>query len=128
MYRLMRTGHNVKARIRKQLQRALRQRTIARRGKFLWPLQQDSVKPRRPARGVKLRDIDQVPPEELEAAALLVTRLTKGIIEGELSQETARVLGYPRITDNIRNAASKAIARLLKAGILVARGDHVVVE
>lgn len=124
MFQLMRTGHNVDHRIRMQIKTALTEGKIRRYGAFLWPRDAQPVKPRRPAANVPLRDIEHVPPEELEAAALLVARLTRGIREDELARETPRVLGYSRITANIEGVAAKAIKRLLRSGALVLRGDH----
>ena len=84
--------------------------------------------PRRPAPGAKLRDIDHVPPEELQMAALLVVRLTRGITETELAAEAARVLGYSRISDHIRAATLDVVRKLTKAGALTLRGEQVFIS
>ena len=123
-FQLKRTGRHVESRIVAQIDAACRRGRIRRKGKFLWLVGMDSVAPRRPEPGVKLREIDHVPPEELESAALLVVRLTHGITEEELAVESARVLGYLRITENIRTISLRSVRRLAEAGALVARGDH----
>ena len=81
---------------------------------------------RRPAPGVKLRDIDQVPPEELQSAVSLVARLTRGIGEADLIGEAARALGYLRITDNVRKSVGRAVKALVNSGSLVVRGEHLI--
>lgn len=123
-FQLMRTGHLVESRVDLQIQTACRRGTIRRDGEFVWSQGKRGVVPRRPAPGCKLRDIDHVPPEELEGAALLVVRLTRGITEGELAAESARVLGYARISDHIRAATLSAIKRLVSRAALSPLGDQ----
>ncbi len=128
MFQLMRAGHLVESRVISQIEAACRKGKVRRSGFFVWSEGKRAVMPRRPAPGTKLRDIDHVPPEELEAAALLVVRLTRGITEAELATETARVLGYSRITDNIRAAALTAVRELTKAGVLALRGEQLCID
>ncbi len=123
-FQLMRTGHQVESRISAQIKVACRKHKTYQKGKFVWIEGIESVAPRRPTSGGKLRDIEHVPPEELESASLLVVRLTHGITESELAGETARVLGYLRITDNIRSMALKTVKKLHKSGALVLRGEQ----
>ena len=80
--------------------------------------------PRRPAPGAKPREIDYVPPEELEAAALLVVRLNRGITETELAAEAARVMGYSRISDHVRTAMLNVVRKLTREGALELRGEQ----
>jgi very-short-patch-repair endonuclease len=123
-FQLMRAGHLVESRIISQIEAACRKGRLRRRGQFVWSQAKNGVTPRRPAPGAKLREIDHVPPEELEAAALLVVRLSRGITETELAAEAARVLGYSRISDHIRTATLNVARKLTSEGALELRGEQ----
>jgi hypothetical protein len=126
-FQLMRAGHLVESRIISQIEAACRKGRLRRRGQFVWSQAKNGVTPRRPAPGAKLREIDHVPPEELEAAALLVVRLSRGITETELAAEAARVLGYSRISDHIRTATLTVVRKLTGEGALELRGDQLLI-
>src|SRR5439155_13397958 len=97
MYKLLRAGTVVEQVVLAQIREAIKKGHIRRQGEFLWSWRMDSVKPRRPLDGTPLRRIEHVPPEELEGAALVVTRLCGGIKTEELIREAPRVLGFLRI-------------------------------
>jgi hypothetical protein len=94
---------------------------MIRKGKFLWPSGKATVQVRRSTNGNGPRPIQYVPPEEIEEAALLVLRMTRGVSKGELIPEIARVLGYARTGDKVERTASEATKRLVKSGRVVER-------
>ncbi len=124
IYQLKRTGHLVEGRIRRIISASCMRGEIRRKGSFVWMKDAVTVVPRRPAPGAELRQIEHVSPEELEAAALLVVRRSVGIAKDHLIQEAPRVLGYLRSGEKIRPAVLDAVNRLLEAGTLVVRGEH----
>src|SRR5262249_5217194 len=124
--KLLRAGNVVEQVITAQIQQAIRNQRIRRNGDFLWPVRTKGIKPRRPVDGTPLRKIDHVPAEELEAAALLVTRLAGGIEQDDLILEVGRVLGYLRTGANVEKAARGAVSRLVRAGVLVERAGFLV--
>ena len=65
-------------------------------------------------------------PEELEEAAMLVLRITRGITKEELIPEIARVLGYARTGDKVERSASKAMKRLVESGRDVERAGFLI--
>ena len=86
MFQLMRTGRLVEARINSRINAACRQHKMRRNGKFLWVEGGHGGAPR----GVPLRGQSSVistifRPEELQSAALLVVRLTRGIPTEEMN-------------------------------------------
>ncbi len=122
MYKLLRTGSVVEQIILDQIRKATKEGAIRRQGDFLWPRNVNEVKPRRPDNGTALRRIEHVPPEELEGAALVVAYLAAGFAAEELVPEITRVLGYLRTGAQVEKAARRAVARLVKVGVLVERG------
>src|SRR6185369_13856813 len=96
MYNLLRAGSVVEQTVSAQIRDAIRAGRIIRQGDFLCVADDAPVRPRRPADGAALRRIEPVPPQELEAAAIIVTSLAGGVGREELIPEVGRVLGYLR--------------------------------
>jgi hypothetical protein len=128
MYNLLRAGSVVEEIVAGQIREAIRVGRIIRQGDFLLPTDNAPVRPRRPADGAALRRIEHVPPQELEAAAIIVTRLAGGVGRDELIPEVGRVLGYLRTGTHAEKAARNAVTRLLKRGVLVERGGFLVLS
>jgi len=121
MYKLQRTGSTIEQTIRNAVSSLTRSGKMIRKGKFLWPSGKVTVQVRRSTHGKGARPIQYVPPEEIEEAALLVLRLTRGASKDEVIPEIARVLGYARTGDKVERAASEATKRLVKSGRVVER-------
>jgi very-short-patch-repair endonuclease len=121
MYKLQRTGSTIEQTIRNAVSSLTRSGKMFRRGKFLWLSGKVEVNVRRSTNGNGVRPIQYVPPEEVEEAALLVLRMTRGASKDELLPEIARVLGYARTGDRVERAALEATKRLLKNGRVIER-------
>jgi very-short-patch-repair endonuclease len=128
MYHLQRIGTAIEQVIGRQISKAAKERTIRKRGEFLWLDGVKTIMPRRCAPGSQLRRVEHVAPEEIEAAVLLVVRMSGGISSEELIPEIARVLGYGRTGSKIDSEARKAVVRLRQAGGLIERGGFLVEE
>src|SRR5262249_177087 len=126
MYRLQRVGATVDQTIRHEIASLARVSRIKRRGKFLWPLTEFSLQPRRVSNGQGPRPIQYVAPEELEEAAMVVLTITRGITKHELIPEIARVLGYARTGDKVERAAFDAMKRLIKNGRVIERAGFLI--
>lgn len=92
---------------------------IAQRDPFLWPVSMEAPPVRDRAADDAVTDPDHIPPEELDAAVLMVARREMGAPEDALSQSTARVIGYPRRTPRLSSALAASIQRLVDGGSLV---------
>lgn len=128
MYRLQRVGSTVDQTIRREISSLARSSRISRKGKFLWPPGNHSAQPRRASNGQGPRPIQYVAPEELEEAAMLVLRITRGVMKHELIPEMARVLGYARTGDKVERAALEAMKRLVKAGRVIERAGFLILS
>ena len=82
---------------------------IARRGEFLWsrPFQQVIVRDRSDLPS-NIKKIEYVAPEELAGAIEMVVRQAHGIESDEAIAETARLLGFRRVTDGIEQQIGAA--------------------
>ena len=126
MYKLQRVGSTIEQTIRNAVSSLTRSGKMIRKGKFLWLAGNVNLQVRRSANGNGARPIQYVPPEEVEEAALLVLRLTRGVSKDELLPEIARVLGYARTGDRVERAALEATKRLVKSGRVIERSDFLI--
>ena len=69
------------------------------------------------------RDIEEVPVAELAAAASIVLGRTAGGPVDELVRDTARLLGFARVTDRIAKRVKVGVDALAKrGGVIVEKG------
>lgn len=69
------------------------------------------------------RDVEHVAPEEIQRMMLLIVEHALGIKSEALFQETARVLGFQRTGDRIRENLVKNFRSLLRAELIYQNGD-----
>ena len=72
------------------------------------------------------RDVEDVPPEEIAAAARHVLEGHIAMPRKDLCRETARVLGWPRLGSTVERCMDEGIARLLERGDAREDGDNIV--
>ncbi len=99
---------------------------LKRDGQFVWLAEQDPErydKVRVPADGDDApRDIDEVPPQELEQAAFAVLRRTIAIPRGDLMREVAELFGLSRLTPRVQPTIDEAVQSMLDRGRCVIDG------
>jgi very-short-patch-repair endonuclease len=125
---LQRAGHVVEETILRGVASAAKAGDISRKGEFLWPSTARAARPRRPAPGQPLRSIEHIAPEEIEEAAMLAIRASRGISESELTREAARVLGYLRTGERIDKTIKQIIAGMLTSGKTTLKAGFVVIS
>ncbi len=95
---------------------ALHDRRIDQRGEFLWPIGLATPIVRAPKEGDEGRSIDHIAPEEIAEAAFLCVQEARSLTEADLIRETAKLLGYARVTKKIDAAMTGAIDGLKASG------------
>jgi len=126
MYNFQRVGSTIEHTLRNAISSLTRSGRMVRKGKFLWPSGSVKLQVRRASNGKGSRPIQYVPPEELEEAAILILRMTRGVSKDELIPEIARVLGYARTGDKVERAALEATKRLVKNGRVIERAGFLI--
>jgi len=94
---------------------AVHDRRIEQRGEhgeFLWPIGLAAPVVRAPKEGDKARSIEHIAPEEIAEAAFLVAQEARSLSEADLISQTAKLLGYARVTKKIDAAVTGAIDSL----------------
>jgi len=73
------------------------------------------------------RKIDLVAPEELSAAAHKVVAASYGIAQNDVPVAAARLLGFGRVTTEMRDRFDPVIRSMIASGVLVRRGDQLLI-
>lgn len=124
-----RLGARVQGAVDEAQAEAIEQGSIRLQGGFLWPseLTRPVVRDRAQLPSA-LRKPELLPPEEIEAAICSLVASSLGIPAFDLPAATCRLLGFPRLNDEIRTRVDDAVARLIEAKVLQTRGEHLVIE
>lgn len=103
---------------------AIRKGEVERRGPFLWRPGGESPVPRnradQPPEG---RKIEKIAPEEIEAAVLRVVEAASSIDAEEAVVEAARLFGFARTSQSMREVIDEAVERLVASGTLTQSGS-----
>jgi very-short-patch-repair endonuclease len=123
-----RSGNRIRAAIEAGINDAALTGRVIRRGAFLWhpamatpPVRDRSLAPS------ASRSIALIAPEEIEQAILRVVTEAYGIPPDYIPPSACRLLGFARLTDELRAAVVAATDRLLVTGRLREQSGHVVV-
>jgi hypothetical protein len=124
---LERTGSRIMKTFREAMRHCQREGSLVRKGDFLWPPNLDKVSIRVPDLNVpeSLREIEHIPPEEIQSAVLLIVKHTIGIKIESLLIETARLLGFDRTGPNIRSVLIKVYEKMLRDGLISKTDDSI---
>ena len=125
-----RLGSKAQAALEAALDQALKNGSLVVREGFLWLLEMDPADP--PIRDRSQLSADSRRPEfvadeEFAAAVVKVVTNALGMPAAEIPSAVTRLLGFPRINDELRIRIDAAIPRLKQAGVLFERGGHLVV-
>jgi very-short-patch-repair endonuclease len=123
-----RVGSRISAAIESACNHAVRSGHIRQQGKFLWVKKMKCPAIRdRSSLPTTSRKIDLIAPEEIVISIEQVVRNSYGIQRESISPEVIRILGFLRMSDEMRIAVEIIIDRLLATGGLKRRGDYIVV-
>jgi very-short-patch-repair endonuclease len=95
---------------------AVHDRRIEQRGDFLWPIGLATPIVRAPKDGDEVRPIDRIAPEEIAEAAFLCVQEARSLAEADVITQTAKLLGYARVTKKIDAAVTQALETLKSGG------------
>ena len=111
---LQRAGHRVMAAGRQAIGQAKRRGAAEIRGEFLWRPGQALAYVRVPDPDVPetRRDIDEIPPEEIDLAIARLREASAGVDDEQIFLQVARVLGFDRTGDRIKTVLKKRLAAI----------------
>ncbi len=110
---LHRAGHRVVSAGRQAISQAKRRGAVEVRGEFLWRPGQTLVHVRvpDPADPATRRDIDEIPPEEIDLTLARLREASAGAGADDLLAQAARVLGFDRTGDRIKQKLKPRLSR-----------------
>lgn len=112
LYGIDRAGSEVRRVVDRALREATRTGDVVRRGRFYWPAGRERVDPRQAGP----RTIEQIAPEELQDAVLMVLRAHGPLPPDELTRTTARALGFQRTGSSLTAGITAAVEALVASG------------
>ena len=124
---IKRAGYKVVRATKDTVDLCIRNGRMTLKGRFLWPVGLRGVAVRVPIEGTpdSMRKAEYIPPEEIESAMRSVAQYALGISVESLIVETARVFGFSRTGENVRERFLEVYRELLKKGKLVCTNDVV---
>ncbi len=125
---IKRLGTRIQSALESAIEQTIRQGIVERRGDFLWPSPAPSLAARdRSALPPASRRLDLVAPEELALAVERVTASALGMEPEAIPSAACRLLGFPRISEEMRVRVDAIVCDLVASGRLTPQGSHLVV-
>lgn len=121
-----RVGSRIDAAMRGAAASAARRGMIRQDGDFLWSVNSRGVQVRdRSSLPATSRRLEHVAPAELRAAVLKATEAAYGIGIDEIPGAVGHLLGFNRVSEDMRSRVELYAQTLLREGSLVQQGDYV---
>jgi very-short-patch-repair endonuclease len=123
-----RIGNRIQAALDAAIGLAAREEKIQKCGDFLWPagMSRPAVRDRGNLPAVS-RKLDLVAPEEIAAAIEKVVSDSFGMEPVAIPPAACRLLGFPRVSDEMRVRVESIIGALIEEKRLATQGNHLVV-
>jgi very-short-patch-repair endonuclease len=121
-----RLGGRIRAALEAAIVRASLDGRIEQRGPFLW-LSGMIEPPLRDRIAVEDRALSNVAPEEIAVAIRTAIANAYGIEQADIAAATCRLLGFPRMTEDMRAIVDPLIEAMLASGHLQRQGHHLTV-
>ena len=120
-----RSGRKIDAAMDEVLYQLTRDGKVIKRGSFLWPPGLTDIPVRRPIMGSKEteRKLEEIPPEEIAKALMLVVQYAFGISQDSLITETARLFEINHTGENVKETIEKILEKLVNAKKLVSSNN-----
>ncbi|MFN0305380.1 MAG: DUF3320 domain-containing protein [Burkholderiales bacterium] len=116
---VQRIGNRIQGALEQAIRNATQKLTVVRRGEFLWPPNITTPRVRdRSDLPQSSKKLDFICDEEIAEAIHQVVRASFGIDIDAVSGATCRLLGFARVTDEMRISVNRLVAKLIKAGRL----------
>ena len=121
-------GSRIETAFDEAARRGTSRRLFARRGEFLWhaDMAEPTVRDRSNLPAASRR-LDLVAPEEIQRAILKVIAESYGMQPDEVPGAVCRILGFARVTDEMRSAVEPHREALVKKGLLMQNGRNLTV-
>jgi hypothetical protein len=124
---LKRLVPRVQASVETATERCIAAGSVRRQGEFLWPADV-SVPLVRDRSSLTSRRLDLVAPEEIALAIEQVVRSAYGMQPAAIPSAVCRLLGFPRMSDEMRDQVNSLVETMVRDRRLITRGEHLIVQ
>ncbi|MCI0455510.1 MAG: DUF3320 domain-containing protein [Gemmataceae bacterium] len=126
-WRADRAGDRIRRSVEETVAQCEGRKELRRQGEFLYPARAGEIKVRVPDPKTPETDrpIEHIAPEELQAGIRLLIRQGGGMDEEALLSQTARLFGFGKLGDVIRQRVRESLEALEKQGVTVNRAGAV---
>jgi hypothetical protein len=121
-----RVGSRIRSALEAAIVRASLDGSIEQRGPFLWSAGM-SEPPLRDRSAIEGRALSNIAPEEIAVAIRTAIANAYGIQQSDIAAAACRLLGFPRLTEDMRATVDPLIEAMLASGQLQRQGSHVTV-
>lgn len=123
------TGSRIKERLQGAVSFLRRNKKIKVKGDFYWlkDMEIPRIRDRENLEGIN-KKITMICPEEIAEASLFVLSKEYGIPESDLIVQTAKVLGYKRVTEDMSKYISKSIKKYKDSGHIIEQRGRVLIN
>ncbi|HEX5166829.1 MAG TPA: DUF3320 domain-containing protein, partial [Thermomicrobiales bacterium] len=121
-----RIGSRIRAVLEAAIVKASLDGRIEQRGPFLWSAGM-VLAPVRDRSNISNRSLTSIAPEEIAAAIRLAIANAYGMEQSQVAAAACRLLGFPRLTDEMRGTVDPLVEALLASGQLQRQGNHLTV-
>ena len=123
-----RIGNRIREALQEALGYAIRSRELRREGDFLWRGDMESPELRDRSNLARAsKKLDLVAPEEMALAVERVVAGSYGIHRQEVPGAAVRLLGFARVTQDMRTRVESVVDGMIQDGRLAEQGDNLVV-
>ncbi len=124
-----RAGSQIRESIENAIDIVIRQRTIIKRGNFLWLISMKTpIVRNRKELPNQAKRIDYIADEEIALAIKSVINSNYGMQPSEVPQAVGHLFGFSRITEEIEKEITTVMNKLVKAGEVRLQGNNYVVN
>ncbi len=120
-------GPRKKAALEAAFEFGIQKNAFKRQGNFLWLSEMTQPPLRdRSQLATSARDIDLISPEEIKWIIQKVVSASYGLTTEDVAPAVAKLMGFPRITEELREQIDLLVEELLQTGLLSRQEDHIV--
>jgi very-short-patch-repair endonuclease len=127
VWNISKVGRRIRLAVEEAMQKSVNQGSIITDGNYIWPVSLEQVVVRIPVQGFPetIRNIEYIPNQEIYEAMTLILQQCVGMESDALIIEVARLFGFSKTGDKIRQRLVDCLEKLQDNGKIIYTGESV---